>query len=344
MKLLFRPLLRCRIRLRKRPDYTPRLTGEVTDWQGHPPEQLQATLDHLAELKRLGIEAIETKSMKVLLLTIVVLCSAMGSVVAQKKSTFMGDLVVGELAGKNEATREIAIKYPGKEGAEIFSGILADDCKLKLEMSGGGDLMLSEIMQGTHIRVFYKNRSEKVSGQEKKINKISRLEVLGEDRYFRIRRELHLDPSTAIAAAENGVDLPTTSPLKLYLSIPYDDVQRQIVEWIEKWNRKNGVSFGKLEIVSDVDHADTLIVVAVGSDTIVAEIPDYDTEERVNRGVWSQATSYLVVKNAGRLTVLWTNVDAVYVTKNTGISPRTAEAVTGEIAKRIKARSSSLKK
>ena len=117
--------------------------------------------------------------MKVLLLTFVVLCSAMGSVVAQKKSTFMGDLVVGELAGKNEATREITIKYPGKEGTEIFSGILADDCKLKLEMSGGGDLMLSEIVQGTHIRVFYKNRSEKVSGQEKKINKISRLEVLG---------------------------------------------------------------------------------------------------------------------------------------------------------------------
>ena len=276
--------------------------------------------------------------MKALLLTIVVLCSAMGSVVAQKKSTWLGDLMVGELAGKDEATREIIIKYPGKQGTEIFSGILADDSKLKLGMSGGRDLTLSEIALGMHIRVFYKTRSEKVSGQEKKINKISRLEVLGEDRYFRIRRELNLDPSTAIAPAENGDGLPTTSPLKVYVSIPYSDVHEQVVEWIEKWNRKNGDSFGKLEIVADLDHADTLIVVAVGSDTIVAELPDYDTQERVSRGVFSQATSYLVVKNAGRLTVLWTSVDAVYVTQNTGISPRAAEAVTGEVEKRMKAR------
>jgi rifampin ADP-ribosylating transferase len=36
-----------------------RVTGEITDWKGHPPEQLQAMKDHLAHLKRLGIEAIE---------------------------------------------------------------------------------------------------------------------------------------------------------------------------------------------------------------------------------------------------------------------------------------------
>jgi len=282
--------------------------------------------------------------MKALLLTIVVLCSAMGSVVAQKKSTFFGDIVIGELAGKDEATREITIKYSGKQGTEIFSGTLADDSKLNLGMSRGRDLMLSEIALGMHIRVFYKTRNEKIGGQEKKINKISRLEVLGEDQYFRIRRELNLNPSTAIAPAENGDDLPTTSPLKVYLSIPYNDVHEEVVEWIEKWNRKNGNSFGKLEIVSDFDRADTLIVVAVGSDTLVAEIPDYDTQERVNRGVWSQATSYLVVKNAGRLTVLWTNVAPVYVTQNTGISPQAAEALTGEVEKRMKARARNSRK
>ena len=36
-----------------------RVTGEVTDWQGHAPEQLKAMKEHLEELKRLGIEAIE---------------------------------------------------------------------------------------------------------------------------------------------------------------------------------------------------------------------------------------------------------------------------------------------
>lgn len=36
-----------------------RVTGEIVDWQGHPREQLKAMKDHLAQLERLGIEAIE---------------------------------------------------------------------------------------------------------------------------------------------------------------------------------------------------------------------------------------------------------------------------------------------
>lgn len=36
-----------------------RVTGEVVDWKGHSPEALQAMKDHLAQLRRLGIEAIE---------------------------------------------------------------------------------------------------------------------------------------------------------------------------------------------------------------------------------------------------------------------------------------------
>lgn len=36
-----------------------RITGEVTNWQGHTPEQLKAMKDNLERLKQLGIEAIE---------------------------------------------------------------------------------------------------------------------------------------------------------------------------------------------------------------------------------------------------------------------------------------------
>lgn len=35
------------------------VTGEVTDWKGHSPEELTAMKGHLEELKRLGMEAIE---------------------------------------------------------------------------------------------------------------------------------------------------------------------------------------------------------------------------------------------------------------------------------------------
>jgi Rifampin ADP-ribosyl transferase len=36
-----------------------RVTGEVTDWQGHSPEQLKAMKDGLEQLRQLGVEAIE---------------------------------------------------------------------------------------------------------------------------------------------------------------------------------------------------------------------------------------------------------------------------------------------
>jgi rifampin ADP-ribosylating transferase len=36
-----------------------RVTGEVTDWQGHSPEVLNAMKEHLERLKQLGIEALE---------------------------------------------------------------------------------------------------------------------------------------------------------------------------------------------------------------------------------------------------------------------------------------------
>ena len=36
-----------------------RVTGEITDWQGHSPEALKAMKDHLERLKELGVEAIE---------------------------------------------------------------------------------------------------------------------------------------------------------------------------------------------------------------------------------------------------------------------------------------------
>lgn len=36
-----------------------RVIGEITDWQGHSPRELQAMKDNLERLKRLGIEAID---------------------------------------------------------------------------------------------------------------------------------------------------------------------------------------------------------------------------------------------------------------------------------------------
>lgn len=42
-----------------RTQYPLRIIGEITDWQGHSPEQLKAMRDGIERLKELGIEAIE---------------------------------------------------------------------------------------------------------------------------------------------------------------------------------------------------------------------------------------------------------------------------------------------
>lgn len=261
-----------------------------------------------------------------------------------EESTLMGDIVIGEVTAKDEATREITLEYKGKEGTESFSGFLVDGYKLRMAEGSLRELNLSELVPGMYIRMFYKTGNGKVSGQEKKINKITRIEVLGNDKHFRIRNQLNLEPSTIIAPAENGDDLPATSPLKVYLAIPYNHVHQQLVAWIDKWNRKNGDTFGKLEVVSDLERADALIVVARGADATVANLPALTPDGRGVAGVWSHATSYLVIKDAARLKVLWTSVAAVFSSPNAELSSKTTELVSAEIEKRMKAKAPKSKK
>jgi len=244
--------------------------------------------------------------MKALLLMAVMLGVLITPTVAQKKSTFMGDIVIGELTGMDEATHEITIKYPGKEGPELFTGILSDATKLRAEDGTRRDMTLSEFVPGMHIRVFYKSGREKVNGQERKINKISSLEFLGNDEYWRLRFQLNVDPSTAVVHAEKD-DLPAASPLKIYLGIAYDNVHEYFVESIDKWNGKNGDVYGKLELVSDVNHSDIMIVVTRWADTMVVALPA-DFNNKDDKRVWAQATSYLVGRDPAGLKVLWTSV------------------------------------
>jgi hypothetical protein len=281
--------------------------------------------------------------MKALLLTALLLGGAIVPIVAQKKSTLSGDIVIGELTGKDEATREITIRYAGKEGPEIFSGILAEGYKFGSE--DGRVWQLNEIVPGMHIRVFYKTSNEKVSGQDKKVNKISRIDYLGKDEHSRLRNQLNVDPSMTVAPAEKD-DLPAASPLKVYLAIGYRNVPEYLVESIDRWNQKNGDSYGKLEVVSKLDQADISVVIAGGADTMVAVIPAgpvYVGNSEI-KGAWVQATSYLVVNESRGLKVLWTKVVHVFMFSDLEASPRSFEVVMEELGKRMKARSRNAKK
>lgn len=306
-----------------------------------PAEDTACHVAHSSKAAKLTSQrSTELRFFTTLLLTVVILCGVIGSAVAQKKNTIMGDIVIGELTGKDGATREITVKYPGKQGAEIFNGILADKPKLKTIDTPPRDLELNEIALGMRVRVFYK--TEKVNGQ--KINTISRLEVLGNDEFSRLRNQLQLDPSTPIVHAEKD-DLPAASPLKVYLSVPQEQVREQLVAWLGKWNHKNGYAYGKLELVSELDQADLSIVVARGSDSMVGMFPIQALYgSRTVDGVMSHATSYLVAKEDGRLKLLWTKVAAVFSDPKVEVSPKTTETLIDEVEKRMRTRGRNQKK
>jgi hypothetical protein len=282
--------------------------------------------------------------MKTTLLIAVILCGLIGSVVGQKKSSFMGDFVIGEVASTDEATREIVIKYPGKKATEVFNGILIDGYKTKLQDGSSRELKFIEITPGIRVRAFYKSDHENLSGQKKKINRIVRFELLGKDEYVRLRNQLNINPSTAVAHAASDA-LPSLSPLKVYLSIDYSHVQQDLVNWLNKWNQKHVDSHDKLELVSDLEQADILIVIARGSDTMVAVLPMESYQgTTVIKGEWSHATSYIAVRDGEGLKVLWTGVAPVLSTQKVEVSPKSTESIINEIEKRMKARTPKSKK
>jgi hypothetical protein len=274
---------------------------------------------------------------KALLLTAVILCGQTASVLAQQKNTLMGNLVVGEVTAADEATREITIKYPGKEGPEVFSGILIDGYKLKLPDGSRRELQINEITPGIRARAFYKSEHANVNGQKKKINRIVRFELLSKDEFVRLRHQLNVPKSTIVARAENDA-LPSTSPIKVYVSAVYNNVQKNLLEWVAKWNRKAEAS-DKLEVVYHLDQAEMLIVVAAGSDTMMGVLStDLGVGNEEFEGQWSEATLYLALKDSEGLKVLWTGISPVFSIENVAVLPKHGEAITSEVEKRLKAR------
>ena len=274
--------------------------------------------------------------MKRSLVIAIILCGLTVTVVAQKRNSLVGDFVIGEVASVDAATREITINYPGKQGTEVFSGILASDDKLKIR-----GITVHKITPGIHVRVLYKSEDEKINGQKKKINRILIFHFLGKDEFVRLRDQLGVAPSTAFAHAANA-NLPSNSPLKLYLAIAYSDGKQDLTKWVTKWNGKNAETYGRLELVSALEQADILIVTARGSDTMLATLPDY--QGGVTKGWWSQATSYVVVKDPEGLKVLWMSEAPVWSNQTKVVSLRSTKSIISEMEKRMKARTSDIKK
>ena len=265
-----------------------------------------------------------------------VLCALTSYAFAQKKKSFLGQTVTGEIVSADQATREITIKYPGENGPEVFSGFLVEGYKKKLSDGSQREIMMSDLPPGMRVTVLYKDAEQKVGGQKKKIYRIISILSLGKDDFVRLRSQLNIDPDTPAENAEDAA-LPQSSPLKLYVATAYQGVLDSVAGWLNKWNQKNAEKYGEVQFVSERDRADVYIVVAKGSDSMVTSIQaDVYSEGNKVDGNWTYATGYLAVKAPEGLKVLRMARLIVLSTKDGDAV--NANGFTSELERRLKAR------
>ncbi len=191
---------------------------------------------------------------------------------AQKRTTILGDAWTGEVVATDADSREITIKYMEKGKTETFTGLLAEGYQVKMKDGSSHDLKVSEIPIGTRVRVFSRTKEQGIGGRKVKINRISRIDFLGKDEFSRLRESLNLESSVTVTIVDSG-NLPTVTPLKLYLAIDLPRIKDCFVDWVSKWNKEQAIKYGPLEIVPDLAQSDVALIAYRGSESMIVPFP-----------------------------------------------------------------------
>jgi hypothetical protein len=87
----------------------------------------------------------------------------------------------------------------------------------------------------------------------------------------RLRDEVGFSDATRIL--KGSTRLPLQGPLKVHFTINHNpDLEREFNDWVAEWNRTNGVRYGELQIVSDIEQADiAAIIFKTGASKVVRE-------------------------------------------------------------------------
>jgi hypothetical protein len=91
---------------------------------------------------------------------------------------YSGDTWSGEVTSTNDETREITLTYTKGTKTETFTGMLQEGYKVKLKDGTPHELKPSEISKGTHVMVFYRQKTGKDGDKKIKYYEIFRLQTL----------------------------------------------------------------------------------------------------------------------------------------------------------------------
>lgn len=253
---------------------------------------------------------------------------------AQKRSTVFGNAFTGEIVATDDNTREITLKYEDNGKTETFRGTLVEGYQVKKKDGSSFVLKLSDIPSGWRVRVFYRTNEQDTGGKKVKINRISRIDFLGEDEFSRLRAVLNLEPSTPVAFSETST-LSTSKTLKMYLAIEDERTKDRFIDWMSKWNKDQAGKYGALEIVSGLAEADASLVVIKGADNMAVTPFILGADLRVHS--FPPITVFLVNKKNNGLEVLWKQVLLTNPESESETESKKGR-IEKEIEKRMKAR------
>jgi hypothetical protein len=250
---------------------------------------------------------------------------------AQQSKTILGDAWRGVVESTNEATREITIVNPDKK-TEKFVGVLKDGYQVTMKDGTSRELKMLELKPGLNVRVFYKSKTIEVAGRDTKVKLIHRIDFLGRDDYTRLREHLKVQPSIPVDLVEKN-DLPTTNPLKIYMSLEPQLLGTMLDPWMHKWTHEQSAKYGKVAFVEDLAQADVSLVVIWGSDDPVALVPLPIDISGVDVRI-TPATVYLTSQDEKGVHVLLERRMMIDANHPQGSAPSLAK----ELEKRLKAR------
>lgn len=123
---------------------------------------------------------------KLALILILIVCFSAG-IRAQKGTAepdyypqgFNGETWTGEVTSTDDGKREITLTYKKKDKEETFVGILEEGYSVKMKDGTMHQLKVSDIPDGTRIKVYYWTKTTKdASGAKVKFNHIFKLRFL----------------------------------------------------------------------------------------------------------------------------------------------------------------------
>jgi hypothetical protein len=88
---------------------------------------------------------------------------------------YNGDTWTGVVSATNDETREITLTYMKRDKIQTFVGVLEVGYKVKSNDGTPHELKVSEIPQGTRLKVYYMERDRKIEGRKVKFHEIFRL-------------------------------------------------------------------------------------------------------------------------------------------------------------------------